>query len=131
MAHNLSAAPGANSTIKFKWLTADQSYVTMSATSTVNFTREQARIDVTGFGDSSRKVIKGLLEVVEITFSTYADVLLVPGDEMEVFEVLLGSGADLEGSAIVLNGTYSGDVDGACSHEYTVVLNNAAFIHPE
>ena len=129
MTHALSAAPGANSNVKFKYLTGDTAYVTMAATSTVNFSREQARIDVTGFGDTQRKIIAGLPEVAEVTFTTYADVLLEPGDELEVFIVELGSGADISGSAIVLNGTYSGDVDGACTHEYTVALNDASFAH--
>ena len=119
----LSAAAAANSTVSITVASGD-SPLPFSATSSLAVSRENARIDVTGFGSGSRTIIAGLAEVVEVTFSTYADVMLKAGDALHLVDIGFASGAAVNGSGVVMSASYSGDVDGAVVHEYTVIINS-------
>lgn len=109
--------PGINSIVS---LTTASGAATFSASVSIDSTEENERVDVTGFGDSSRAYVMGIKAATEITIRTYADPHdLAVGEALTATSISFG-GADgrvITGAATVVSYSSSADVDGATVYE--------------
>ena len=110
---------GINSTVK---ITDGSSVSTeFTATTSVERTQEADRIDVTGFGATSRSTIAGLLSPREYTIRTYSEPAGLAVGVTRAYEITFAGGAAESGSAIVASFSSSADLEGATVHEITLV----------
>tara|TARA_R100000353_G_scaffold121097_2_gene86141 strand:- start:282 stop:623 length:342 start_codon:yes stop_codon:yes gene_type:complete len=92
------------------------------AATSIETTIEKERIDITGFGDSSRSFTMGLTGPREFTVRTYADPTgLVVGTSYTISITIAGDDA-ITGTATCVNYNSSADIDGATVHEIGLLM---------
>tara|TARA_R100000664_G_scaffold19967_1_gene29167 strand:- start:8924 stop:9292 length:369 start_codon:yes stop_codon:yes gene_type:complete len=111
--------PGVNSSVSLT--PTGGSATEFSAAVNIDSTEEIERIDVTGFGATSRVFTTGLKAATEVTIRTYADAVddLAVGDTLSATSIKFGgsSGYEITGAATVVTYSASADVDGAAVYE--------------
>lgn len=105
--------PGINSTVTIN-------NTSFPAAVSIQGTEENERVDVSGFGNTSRTFVMGLKAANEITVRTYADPEdLVVGTAYANTTIAFGgsNGREITGTATVVTYSSSADVDGATVYE--------------
>ena len=109
-----TVSAGINSTVEIN----SQSF---AATTSLERSREVERVDVTGFGSTSRAFVAGLLGPLEYTVKTYSDPGNLSVGSSYTYQITFAGGSQESGTALVTAFSSSADLEGATVHEITLL----------
>tara|TARA_R100000951_G_scaffold115494_2_gene123756 strand:+ start:131 stop:478 length:348 start_codon:yes stop_codon:yes gene_type:complete len=91
------------------------------AVTSLERSQELDRIDVTGFGSTSRAIIAGLKAPIEYSIRTYSDPAGVAVGASLAYSIQFAGGSSETGTGLITSFGSSADLEGATVHEITLV----------